>query len=69
MRVRAERLVLVLHSWIDSFADGRVYRVGPAGLERDFEKWLVEQLDRLADVGYPLRLEQRGRQRRLAGCD
>ncbi len=30
MCVRAERLVLVLHSWIDSFADGRVYRVGPS---------------------------------------
>jgi hypothetical protein len=30
------------------------YRVSPAGLERDFEGWLIEHLDVLGDVGYPV---------------
>lgn len=67
VRGDAELALSVVRSWVDTYADHRPYRVGPAGLERDFETWLIDHLDRLADHGYPVRLQERGRQHRLNG--
>lgn len=53
----------VLEAWDASFADGREYKVSSVGIEAAFERWLVDNLDRLTDHGYPVAL--RHRQHRL----
>lgn len=49
----------VLETWDASFADGRAYKVSSVGLEAAVEHWLVENLDRLTEHGYPVALQHR----------
>lgn len=63
-----DRLEDVFRAWRATFDAGpdeidRRYRVSHVGLERDFETWLMGNLDSLAGAGYPV-AEVR-RQRRL----
>lgn len=59
-QVQAQRALVVLRAWVDTFPRQRRYQVGPAGLEKDFENWLLDNnLDRLTDLGYPVELEHR----------
>lgn len=55
----------LLQAWLDTYelpgAGLRAYRVQPAGRERHFEDWLVQNLHVLADHGYPVRLADQGR--------
>ena len=65
------RAFAVMNAWLDTFASGRGYAIGRAGLERHFEQWLVRNLNRLAPLGYPAQLwagdgERNGRQYRLS---
>jgi hypothetical protein len=55
-------LYVLLEAWLDTYAsaDGslRGYRVRPAGPERHFEDWLVQNLHVLAEYDYPVRLAE-----------
>lgn len=62
-------------AWIDTYETNQVslrtYRVTPVGREEAFESWLIDNLEKLADAGLPVRLATlkedgvRGRQPQL----
>lgn len=53
-------LYTLLQAWLDTYelpgSGLRAYRVQPAGRERHFEDWLVQNLPVLSDHDYPVRL-------------
>lgn len=48
--------VEIYFAWLDTFKPHRPYRMSHLGLERHLERWLIDNLERLADHDYPVRL-------------
>lgn len=71
-RSLADAVMSAVDEWAQSHPFPRQHRMAPAGLERDFESWLVTELPVLEPFGFPVRLAcqerdgVRGRQVRLA---
>lgn len=55
----ADQVKDVFDAWLGTFKDGRRYRMSHVGLEKDFEDWLVVNLETLRKFGYAVALERR----------